>query len=74
MRKKNRNKRGQAVVEYVLVLAVMVMIILWGLGTIKCSLHTIWIKMACDVIQPYPQGKIPNKLEYCTPEKKCFDL
>jgi len=74
MAKKNRNKSGQAVVEYVLVLAVMVMIVIWGLGTIKCSLHTIWIRMACDVIQPYPKDKIPQKLEYCEPEKQCFDL
>jgi len=74
MAKKNRNKRGQAVVEYVLVLAVMVMIIIWGLGYIKCSLHSIWIKMACDVIQPYPKNKIPQPPEYCEPVKQCFDL
>jgi hypothetical protein len=74
MAKKNRNKSGQAVVEYVLVLAVMVTIIIWGLGYIKCSLHTIWIRMACDIIQPYPKDKMPQEPEYCKPITQCFDL
>lgn len=71
MRKKNRNKKGQAVVEYVLVLATMVIIIVWGLGYIKCSLHTTWVRMACDITLPYPETSPEN---YCRPVRKCFDL
>ena len=74
MLKKNRNKKGQAVVEYVLVLSVMVIIIVWGLGYIKCSLHTIWVQMACDIVQPYPYKDSPQQENYCQPVKGCFDL
>jgi hypothetical protein len=74
MAKKNRNKSGQAVVEYVLVLSVMVVIVIWGLGYIKCSLHTLWINMACDIIEPYPKSQSPQPPAYCEPVKQCFDL
>ena len=76
MAKKNRNKSGQAVVEYVLVLSVMVIIIIWGLGYIKCALHTMWIKTACDIIEPYPYNEAPASEQkyYCQPVKQCFNL
>jgi len=76
MAKKNRNKSGQAVVEYVLVLSVVVIIIIWGLGFIKCSLHGIWIQMACDIVQPYPYKIAPagQQKDYCKPITECFNL
>ena len=72
MAKKNRNKSGQAVVEYVLVLSVMVIIIVWSLGYIKCALHTMWVKTACDIIEPYPYSESPQQKDYCKPVQQCF--
>lgn len=74
MIKVKKNKKGQAVVEYVLVLTTIVIIVVWGLGFIKCSLHTMWIRMACDIIYPYPAGSLEPKPEHCEPIKECFDL
>ncbi|MFH1222783.1 MAG: hypothetical protein V1647_00395 [Pseudomonadota bacterium] len=74
MRKRKKNKRaGQALVEYVLVLAVIVFIVAWGLDKIKCQLHTVWIGMACDIIHPYPYKEEPTRPE-CEPIKNCFKL
>lgn len=74
MRKRKKNKRGgQAIVEYVMVLAVIVFIVVWGMGKIKCSLHTVWIKMARDIISPYPYDS-SNPDPSCEPIKNCFQI
>lgn len=72
MIKGKKNKRGQAVVEYVLVLSTVVVIVIWGFGFIKCSLHGMWIKMSCDIIYPYPHGA--DAPEYCKPIDDCFGV
>ncbi|MEI6092061.1 MAG: hypothetical protein WCQ47_00080 [bacterium] len=74
MKKRKKKKAGQAAVEYMLILAMVVTIIIWGFGYIKCSLHGVWVKMACDVIYPYPYKLVDDKKEYCEPISKCFDL
>lgn len=74
MIKGKKNKKGQAVVEYVLVLSTIVVIVIWGFGFIKCSLHGMWIRMACDIIYPYPSTLIDNNPEYCKPIDDCFGV
>jgi Flp pilus assembly pilin Flp len=74
VRKVKKNKSGQAVVEYVLILGLVVSIVVWGFGYIKCSLHGIWVKMACDVLYPYPYGDVEQKESYCEPKDDCFKL
>ena len=61
-----KNNKGQAVVEYVLVMSVFVVVAVSGFSYLKCNLHGIWVKMACDILYPYPQHKAGNDLEeYC---------
>ncbi|MBN1115213.1 MAG: hypothetical protein JXA66_07725 [Oligoflexia bacterium] len=65
------NKKGQAYVEYILVMVAVVLVAAWGLGMLKCYLHQIWVKMACDIIYPYPaheaQGELQDYCEYIDP-------
>jgi Flp pilus assembly pilin Flp len=72
--KVKKNKSGQAVVEYLLILVLVVSVVVWGFGYIKCSLHGIWVKMACDVLYPYPYSQVKEKEDYCEPKGKCFEL
>jgi len=65
-----QSKSGQAVVEYMLVMTVFVILTAWGLNMLKCSLHQIWVQMACDVLYPYPNDdSIGENKAYCTPLK-----
>jgi Flp pilus assembly pilin Flp len=73
VRKRKKKKAGQAAVEYILILAMVVTVIIWGFGYIKCSLHKVWINMACDVLYPYP-SKVAGEQAYCQPITDCFDL
>ena len=73
MRKRKKKKAGQAAVEYILVLAMVVTVVVWGFGYIKCALHGVWVKMACDVIYPYPMQS-SDKPKYCEPIADCFNL
>ena len=74
MRKVKKNKSGQAVVEYVLILSLVVTVVVWGFGYIKCSLHGVWVKMACDVLYPYPYKDVDKQESYCEPKGDCFKL
>ena len=73
-KKKLQNKSGQAIVEYVLVMAVFVTLTAWGLNMLKCSLHQVWVQMACDILYPYPvkdssMSNMPENKTYCEPLK-----
>jgi hypothetical protein len=74
--KRLQSKSGQAIVEYVLVMSVFVVLTAWGLNMLKCSLHRIWIQMACEVLYPYPNSEANNIQEnkdYCSPiEDDCI--
>jgi hypothetical protein len=56
VRRKNlKNRSGQALVEYMLVIALMVTSLAWGFNILKCRLYGLWVNMACDVFFPYPK-------------------
>jgi Flp pilus assembly pilin Flp len=70
-----KNKKGQAVVEYVMLLSVVAMLAIFGFSYVKCQLHTIWITNACDILYPYPYQEAEGDLsKYCTPLTDCMPL
>jgi len=74
VRKRKKKNAGQAAVEYILILAMVVTIVVWGFGYIKCSLHKVWVNMACDVLYPYPYSSVTQKEQYCEHISNCFNL
>lgn len=69
-----KNNSGQALVEYVVVLAIMVVIAVWSLSMLKCSLHGIWVSISCDIIYPYPYSEAGVDNEYCKKIEGCFSI
>lgn len=74
MRSILKNNNGQALVEYVMVLAVMVIIGAWGLSMLKCSLHGIWVSISCDILYPYPYSMVETENNYCQKIEDCFSI
>jgi Flp pilus assembly pilin Flp len=73
MKKIKKNNKGQAAVEYVLMLTVVMLLVYTGLRYVKCTLHTIWIKTACNIVYPYPADEITdNTKDFCKPLNDCF--
>jgi Flp pilus assembly pilin Flp len=66
------NQKGQALVEYVLILVFLVLVVSWGISIAKCNLHKFWVKVACEIIYPYPASTAQAELSkegYCEPLK-----
>jgi hypothetical protein len=58
--KRKNYKSGQALLEYMLVVALMVTALVWGFSILKCNLYSFWVTTACDVFYPYPASKAPD--------------
>jgi len=67
-----KNKKGQALVEYVFVLAIMAVISVWAISILKCTLHGFWVSISCDIVYPYPLEEESNA--YCQKIKDCFSI